>query len=177
MTALRRGRNDQPHSPHPLQRASIVTTLAVIAAAAFAVLRPDGFDRVGAGVFGGALLGGSIGLLAHGLVGMAMRVDTEAAFRSLAIGFFAKAAGAILPWAALTFLPQAAPLAHPTAYLLAYAGTLLLVLGAGVLDHLRVSHEVATESSAGTPVDSIAGPDSAVSPQPIGSSRSLESAS
>lgn len=169
MTAPARGTSDPHPTLHSLQRASLVTTLAVIAAAAFAVLRPDGFDRVGAGAFAGALLGGSIGLLAHGLVGMAMRVDTEAAFRSLAIGFFAKAAGAILPWAALTFLPQAAPLAHPTAYLLAYAGTLLTVLGAGVIDHLRVSREIASETSSPA--------NSTVSPEPLRSGKSLESAS
>lgn len=154
-----------------MQRASIFALLAVVGAVVFASTRPDGFDRVAAGVLGGAFLGGAVGLLAHGLVGVALRHDTQAAFQSLVIGFAAKAAGAILPWAVLTFLPQAQPLAHPVAYLVAYAAAVLMVLGGGVFDHLRLSTEIAAASGRGG--DGAASP-SGSSP---GSSHSLESAS
>lgn len=167
-----------------MQRASIFALLAVVGAVVFASTRPDGFDRVAAGVLAGALLGGAVGLLAHGLVGMALRHDTQAAFQSLVIGFAAKAAGAILPWAVLTFLPQAQGLAHPVAYLVAYAAAVLAVLGGGVFDHLRLSTEIAAASggalggsSEGSGAASPSGTSSGPSGSSPGSSHPLESAS
>ena len=147
---------------------ALFALLAVIGAAVFASTRPDGFDRLGAGALAGAFLGGCVGLLAHTLVGAALRHDTEAAFQSLVIGFAAKFAGAVLPWLALTFLPQAQPLADPIAYLVAYAAAVLLVLGGGLFDHLRLSAEVAAASGADAAGASETTP---------GSSHTLESAS
>lgn len=151
-----------------MQRASIFALLALLGAVAFAITRPDGFDRVAVGVVAGTLLGGCVGLLSHSLVSTALKYDTQAAFQSLVIGFAAKAAGAILPWAVLSFLPQAQPLAHPVAYLVAYAATVLIVMGGGLFDHLRLSAEVAAAS--GDDADG-------ATPTHPGSSPTLESAS
>lgn len=139
--------------------------------------RPDGFDRIGAGVVAGAFLGGAVGLLAHTLVGTALKLDTQAAFQSLIVGFAAKAAGAILPWAVLSFLPQAQPLAHPVAYLIAYASTILIVLGGGLFDHLRLSNEIAAQPSVFESGSASGGESTSSDSIPSGSSPSLESAS
>ena len=187
-----------PHSPYPpalplppqaLQRASICALLAVIGAAVFAMTQSGGIDRIGAGVLAGAFLGGAIGLLTHRVVGLAMERDTQAAFQALIVGFALKAAGAILPWAMLSFVPQAQPLAHPIAYLIAFAVTILLVMFGGLFDHLRLSAEIAAKqliagadgdssSNGSLPSAVSSAVSAAASPVgPSGSSHSLESAS
>ena len=146
-----------------MQRIATLTALAAIACAAgvaFAgVFEPmqevlmgsEGVDAVqegarslgrnSAGVLLGAFIGGGVALLSHTLVATALKFSTEAAFKALTLGFFAKSLGAILPWAALTYLPQVARMADPTAYLIGFAVTVVLVLGGGLFDHLRAIND------------------------------------
>ena len=97
--------------------------------------------RNSAGVLLGAFIGAGVALLSHTLVATALKFSTEAAFKALTLGFFAKCLGAILPWAALSYLPQVGRMADPTAYLVAFAVTVVLVLGGGLLDHLRAVND------------------------------------
>lgn len=151
-----------------MQRASISAIAAALIGVGVVVARGGGLDAVGTGVLAGVMMGGVVGLLAHTLVSTALRHETAEAFKFVTIGFAAKAAGAILPWALLTFWAPAGAIVDPLAYLIGYAGTVLLVLGAGVLDHLRLaailSNERAHAEDGGTP-----------SPVSTGSSATLES--
>lgn len=169
-----------------MQRATIATLSAVVCAVGFAAARGEGtamFDRVGAGVIAGGLIGAAVGSLAHGLVATALRLDTQAAFQALIVGFGAKALGALLPWAAFSFVPQANALADPIAYLVAYAAAVLLVLFAGVFDNLHLSNEIALDAMDAERADGAAaersGRTASSSPPapPQGSSAPLESAS
>ncbi|MEM6675372.1 MAG: hypothetical protein AAF726_21160 [Planctomycetota bacterium] len=153
-----------------MQRASIAAVATAVLAAGVVVSREEGLDAVGAGLLGGALLGGAVALLAHTLVGIGLRHDTVRAFKYVAMGFFAKAVGAILPWSVLAAWPRAGAYADPTAYLLAYVSAVLLVLAAGVFDHLRTAAALSDESAE-------AAEGSLVHSVPSGSSGSLESAS
>lgn len=139
-------------------------------------------DRVGAAVLLGGVIGACIGLLSHGLVRAALRVDTQAAFQALVIGFGAKAAGAVLPWATLAYLPAAQGLADGGTYLIAYAAVVLVVLGAGIFDNLHLSNEIALDAMERGAAERPSASDrggraSSGSPQPSGSSDALESVS
>ena len=150
-----------------MQRIATFTALAAIACAAGvafagvfepvqdALTSPGGVDAVkdavaetgqslgrnSAGVLLGAFIGAGVALLSHTLVATALRFSTEAAFKALTLGFFVKCLGAILPWGALSFLPQVGRIADPTAYLVAFAVTVVLVLGGGLFDHLRAVND------------------------------------
>jgi hypothetical protein len=102
---------------------------------------PLSMGRNSAGVLLGAFIGAAVALLSHTLVATALKLSTEAAFKALTVGFFVKCIGAILPWGALSFLPQVGRIADPTAYLVAFAITVVLVLGGGLFDHLRAVNE------------------------------------
>ena len=146
----------------PIQRVAILTALAAIgcgaAVALTGVFEPAAqavegasqaaesgsglaMGRNSAGVLLGAFVGAAVALLSHTLVATALRLSTEAAFKALTVGFFVKCLGAILPWAALSYLPQVGRIADPTAYLVAFAITVVLVLGGGLMDHLRAVNE------------------------------------
>ena len=120
--------------------------------------------RNSAGVLLGAFIGAGVALLSHTLVATALKFSTEAAFKALTLGFFAKCLGAILPWAALSYLPQVGRMADPTAYLIAFAVTVVLVLGGGLFDHLRAVNEGSilndpSDASSGSGGSSDAGPE------------------
>lgn len=100
-------------------------------------LEGSGMDRNSAGILAGAFIGAAVALLSHTLVATALKFSTEAAFKALTLGFFAKCLGAILPWAAMNYLPQVGRLADSTAYLVAFAVVVVLVLGGGLFDHLK----------------------------------------
>ncbi|MEO0660659.1 MAG: hypothetical protein AAFZ87_03900, partial [Planctomycetota bacterium] len=158
---------------------ALTAALGGSAYAWFAMERGDGLlgmGRSAAGVILGVVIGAGVGLLAHSLVRAALRVDTQAAFQALVVGFGAKAAGAVLPWGALSFVPRAAELADPTSYVIAYAFTVLVVVGAGVLDNLHLSNEIALDAmEAGrAPGSADQGSRSGDPLQPQGSSDALE---
>lgn len=154
-----------------MHRASFTAILALVGAAVFVATRGEGWDRIAAGVMGGVFLGCCVGLLSHGLVGLALRQDTEAAFKALVIGFAAKFAGAVLPWAVLTFLEPAHRLADGTAYLIAFAASVMLVLAGGIFDHLRLAAQISDENARARETETSS------SPVSTGSSTPLESAS
>lgn len=113
----------------------------------------QGMGRNSAGVLLGAFIGAAVALLSHTLVATALRLSTEAAFKALTVGFFVKCLGAILPWGALTYLPQVGRIADPTAYLVAFAITVVLVLGGGLFDHLRAVNEGSILNESGSDPD------------------------
>ncbi len=127
-------------------------------------------DRNSAGILAGAFIGAAVALLSHTLVATALKLSTEAAFKALIVGFFAKCLGAILPWGAMTFLPQVERLADSTAYLVAFATVVVLVLGGGLFDHLKA---VAEGSILNTPEKSPTDFESGSSDRPSGSAFSL----
>ncbi|MGD2016904.1 MAG: hypothetical protein PVJ89_02205 [Planctomycetota bacterium] len=154
-----------------MQRSSLSALTVVALGAGFVLLRGDGLDAVAVGVLGGVILGAAAGLLSHSLVSTAMRLQSEKALRFVLTGFLVKAFFAIAPWSVLAFWAPAAGVADSTGYALGYISAALLVLGAGVLDHLRlvaiVSHQrAAAEMDGGL-----------THPVSTGSSAPLESAS
>lgn len=154
-----------------MQRATLTALVVLALGVGLVPIRGEGLDLVAVGGLGGLTLGASAALLAHALVSAAMRLESERALRFVLAGFLVKAAGAILPWAVLSFWGPAAGVADPTAYALAYVAAALLVLGAGVFDHLRlaaiVSHQRARAEMDG----------GLTHPVSTGSSAPLESAS
>ena len=138
-----------------------------------AVQEPGGGRSMGrnsAGVLLGAFIGAAVALLSHTLVATALRLSTEAAFKALTVGFFVKCLGAMLPWAALSFLPQVGRIADPTAYLVAFAITVVLVLGGGLFDHLKAVNDGSILNDSGKAATEI---ESDVSDQRSGSAFSL----
>ena len=160
-----------------MQRASLFALVAVALAVGVVVSRGSGLDAMGMGILGGAILGCVVALLSHSLVSMALHRETAEAFKFVGIGFMAKAAGAILPWGLLTFWAPAGAYANGTAYVIAYMVAVLIVLGAGVIDHVRLSATLCAAPSDGGA--SAAGGDLSPSHSPpvSGSSTPLESAS
>ena len=96
---------------------------------------------------------------------------------ALTVSFGAKALGAILPWAAISFVPGASDLVHATSYLIAYAASVLLVVGAGVFDNLHLSNEIALDAKERGREFDTSDPTSSSSSSAPGSSDVLESAS
>lgn len=165
-----------------MQRASLFALVAVALAVGVVVSRGSGLDAMGMGILGGAILGCVVALLSHSLVSMALHRETAEAFKFVGIGFMAKAVGAILPWGLLSFWAPAGAFANGTAYVIAYMVAVLIVLGAGVIDHVRLSATLCAAPSDGARSDggaSAAGGDLSPSHSPpvSGSSTPLESAS
>ncbi|MDB2576634.1 hypothetical protein N9Z54_05455 [Planctomycetota bacterium] len=154
-----------------MQRATLSAMIAVVLGVGFVLLRGEGLDMVSVGVLGGITLGSAAALLSHSLVSAAMQLQSEKALQFVLAGFGVKAVGAIGPWAVLAFWAPAAGVADPASYVLGYISAVLLVLGAGVFDHLRlaavVSHQRARAGKEG----------GLTHPVPTGSSAPLESAS
>ncbi len=128
-----------------MTRTAIVCLIAVFAAAALGA-RLGG--RTGVGIVAGALLGGAIGLAAHGLLARSLTRDFEASLRALLGAFGLKLAVLAGAWAALTFVPALAAVAAPTGFLLAFAATAALLLAVGSLDHLRALASATTAPPA-----------------------------
>ena len=154
-----------------MQRATLSALTAIAMGAGFVLLRGEGLDLVSVGALGGVCLGAAAALLSHSLVGAAMQLRSEKALQFVLAGFGIKAFGAIAPWALLSFWAPAAGIADAAAYVLGYISAALLVLGAGVFDHLRlaavVSHQRARAEMDG----------GLTHPVSTGSSTPLESAS
>ncbi|QDV06734.1 hypothetical protein Poly30_22490 [Planctomycetes bacterium Poly30] len=116
-----------------------------------------GMDRNSAGILAGAFIGAAVALLSHTLVATALKFSTEAAFKALTLGFFAKCLGAVLPWAAMNYLPQVGRLADSTAYLVAFAIVVVLVLGGGLFDHLKAVSDGSILNDSDRPSGSVEG--------------------
>lgn len=114
------------------------TPLACLVAVALAAAAGARFGgRTGVGLVAGALLGGAVGLFAHGLLGRSLHRDFEASLKALLGAFALKLAALVAAWAALVFVPALNALASPPAFALAFAATAVLLLAVGSLDHLR----------------------------------------
>lgn len=154
-----------------MQRATLSALIAVALGVGFVYLRGEGLDLVSVGVLGGTCLGSAAALLSHSLVSAAMQLQSDKALQFVLAGFGVKAVGAIAPWAVLAFWAPAAGVADSASYVLGYIAAALLVLGAGVIDHLRlaavVSHQRARAGMEG----------GLTHPVSTGSSAPLESAS
>lgn len=120
--------------------------LAVVALAAAVGVQWGG--RTGVGVVAGALLGGGVGLFGHGLLAHSLRRDFEASLRALLAGMGLKLFALVTVWAALAFVPALGRIASPTAFLVSFAATALLLAGVGSFDHLRALASAAPTARA-----------------------------
>jgi hypothetical protein len=114
------------------------THLACLAAVALAVALGVHYGgRTGLGVVAGALLAGGVGLIGHRLLATSLRSDFEASLRALLASIGLKLLVLVVAWAALAFVPSLGAVAAPSALVVSYAATALLLAAVGSFDHLR----------------------------------------
>lgn len=116
-----------------------LTCLAAVAIAAAVGVAVGG--RTGVGIAGGALLGGAVGLTAHGLLARSLQREFEESLKALLGAFALKLAILCGAWAALVFVPGLGAAASAPALILAFAATAVVLLGVGSFDHLRALQE------------------------------------
>ena len=131
-----------------MQRATLSALTAIAMGAGFVLLRGEGLDLVSVGALGGVCLGAAAGLLSHTLVAAAMQLRSEKALQFVLAGFGIKAFGAIAPWAILSFLGTRGRRRRRRRLPGGYISAALLVLGAGVFDHLRLAAVVSHQRRA-----------------------------
>jgi hypothetical protein len=125
------------------------THLACLAAVALAAALGVHFGgRTGVGVVAGALLGGGVGLLGHGLLASSLERDFEASLRALVAALGLKLLALVTAWAVLAFVPALGAVAAPQPFLVSFAATALLLVAVGSLDHVRALASAAPANPA-----------------------------
>ncbi len=120
--------------------------LAAVALAAALGVHYGG--HTGIGVVAGALLAGAVGLLGHRLLASSLQRDFEASLRALLASIGLKLLVLVTVWAALAFVPALGAVAAPSAFVVSFAATALLLGAVGSFDHLRSLADAAPAARA-----------------------------